>query len=71
MCAYRYVVSTPYRSTTLEPMRAQNAMSTVSNGTGLHTCVGEEGVRGTEREGDLARNICTRLDINGNHKRSK
>ena len=23
-------------------MRAQSAMSTVSNGTGLHTCVGEE-----------------------------
>ena len=30
----------PYRSTTLEPMRAQSAMSTVSNGTGLHTRVG-------------------------------
>ena len=41
-----------YGSTTLEPMRAQNAMCTVSKGTGPHTCVGGGGgVRGRERGG--------------------
>ena len=41
----------PYGSTTLEPVGAQNTMSTVSNGTGLHTCGGEEEVYKRRGEG--------------------
>ena len=66
----------PYDSTSLEPMRAQNIMSTVSNGTGLHTCVGGGGYKrkglGEGKGGrSCLEHLLQTVDINGKNKRSK
>ena len=75
-CILSIPAKMPYDSTTLEPMRAQNTMSTVSNGTGLHTCVGGGGYKrkglGEGKGGrSCLEHLLQTVDINCKNKRSK
>ena len=69
-CILSIPAKMPYGSTTLEPMTAQNAMSTVSNGTGLHTRVGGVGYKrkglGEGKGGrSCLEHLLQTVDING------